>query len=83
MAKKTEKRILSEGEVVTVFGAEVKVAKPCANADNGAWFCIDHEFKSKSTFEIRDHMSLRGPHRLTWQCNEHGPETDSQNGGDY
>lgn len=51
----------------------VEIAPPCANKNDGGWYCLTHGegFENQLQKDIHIHT---GDHNLMWVCLEHGPE---------
>lgn len=59
--------VLDKQKVVHVVKA------PCANKNNGYWYCVTHKECFQNQLEKDCHIHT-GKHVLAWLCREHGFE---------
>lgn len=52
---------------------EYDVKAPCADKNNGRWYCVTHGEGFPNQMQKDSHIH-EGLHRLVWICFEHGPE---------
>jgi hypothetical protein len=51
----------------------IVVLAPCADKQNGTWYCVTHDKRFDNQFQKDLHIHS-GAHRLAWLCFKHGVE---------